>query len=334
MKDEYPGKVLITGGRNIGGVGAFAEGLRSGFSEIGIPVEIIAPTQIFSRWHDLRDPRVLKILSTSAVFAAPVARRAICMAHGVSRAHLQGFWKMVAVIATFKIANACPGVRLVAVSDYVAAHLETVFDIEIDAVIRNPLRPPFLEPPADNGASRCYITYVGVLDAVKNLHRLFPAIRDVLDEHPGLQACIAGDGPQRPQLEALANGDRRIEFPGRLNATQVREQLRRSRVFISGTPTEALGIAYLEALSQGCAVAMPASGGGLEIAPLLIGTGIQLFSISLARDSVASALRKGLTVIPQLPSLDAYAPGAVARAFLAADMRFSESAGYGGGVAP
>lgn len=332
MNDAYPRKVLITGSRNIGGVGAFADGLRSGFSTLGIPVEIITPRQILSRWHDLRDPRVLKVLSTSAVFAAPVARRAICMAHGVSRAHLQGFWKMAAVIATFKIANASAGARLIAVSDYVAAHLETIFNIGIDAVIRNPLRPAFLEPAANKTASRSYITYVGVLDAVKNLHRLLPAIRDVLDENPGLRACIAGDGPERCHLEALADGDRRIEFPGWLNATEVREQLRRSRVFISGTPTEALGIAYLEALSQGSAVAMPASGGGLEIAPKLIGTGIQLFSISLARDSVASALRNGLTAALETPSVDAYAPVAVAKAFLAADARFSESASYRGSL--
>jgi glycosyltransferase involved in cell wall biosynthesis len=320
---KYPLKIIISGGRALGGVTSFAEGLRAGFTELGVPAEVISPSQIFLHGRELRNPRILKILSTSAVFAAPLARRAICMAHGVTRAHLQGFWKMMAVVATFKLANASGGAQLVAVSDYVAAHLQTIFNLRIDAVVRNPLRPAFLESAEHLSAERNFITYVGVLDAVKNLHLLLPAMREVLEENPGMRICIAGDGPQRARLVGVAAGDRRIEFPGVLDAIQVRELLRRSRVFISGTPTEALGIAYLEALSQGCAVAMPAAGGGLEIAPEQIGGGVQLFSALLDRASVASALRRALASPPKAIPVAAYAPRAVAEAYLATDARFS-----------
>jgi glycosyltransferase involved in cell wall biosynthesis len=323
VESALPAKVVITGGRELGGVTSFAEGLRAGFTELGIPVEVISPSRIFLHWRELRNPRILKILSTSAVFAAPLARRAICMAHGVTRAYLQGFWKMMAVVGTFKLANASCGAQLVAVSDYVAAHLQTIFNLRIDAVVRNPLRPAFLESAEHLSAERNFITYVGVLDAVKNLHLLLPAMREILEENPGLRICIAGDGPQRAELEGLAAGDKRIEFAGVLDPFQVREKLRRSRVFISGTPTEALGIAYLEALSQECAVAMPAAGGGLEIAPEQIGRGIHLFSASLDRDSVANALRRALVSAPKAVSVAAYAPRAVAEAYLAADARFS-----------
>lgn len=48
-----------------------------------MPVEIISPSRIFSRLQELRDPRILKILSTTAIYAAPFARRSICMAYGV-----------------------------------------------------------------------------------------------------------------------------------------------------------------------------------------------------------------------------------------------------------
>jgi glycosyltransferase involved in cell wall biosynthesis len=271
----------------------------------------------------LRDPRVLKILSTTAVFAAPFARRAICMAHSVSRTYLQSFWKILAVIITFKLANLSRGAQLIAVSDYIAAHLQSIFNVRIDAVIHNPLRSLFLESDGTSVVKRNYITYVGRFDPVKNVHRLLPAIRDVLNENPGLRVCIAGDGPQREELKHMAGGDERIEFPGALDSAQVRAQLRRTRVFISGTPTEALGISYIEALSQGCAVAMPASGGGLEIAPQMIGNGIHLFSVSLARESVASALRMALAAAPRNVSFAAYAPRVVVEANLAADARFS-----------
>jgi hypothetical protein len=105
MKHEYPSKILITGGREIGGVSSFAEGLRAGFAELGIPVEINSPSRIFSRLQELRDPRILKILSTTAIYSAPFARRSICMAHGVPCADSQGWWKMTAIIFSHKLAN-------------------------------------------------------------------------------------------------------------------------------------------------------------------------------------------------------------------------------------
>lgn len=321
-RDRYPSKILITGGHEIGGVASFAEGLRTGFSEIGIPVEVIPTSQIFMRWRDLRDPNILKILSTTAVFTAPFARRAICMAHGVTRAHGQGIAKMAGVLTTFKLANAAGGVQMVAVSEYVATHLETIFDVRIDSVIHNPLRTPFLDVPQSAGP-RNYITFIGRLEPVKNVHRLLPAIRDVLDGCPGLRACIAGNGSQRALLQNMARNDMRIEFPGELNSLQVREMLRHSRVFVSGTPTEGLGIAYVEALSHGCSIAMPGCGGGLELALERIGASVQLFSCSLDRKSVISALRRALShPSPQFP-IESFAPSAIAAQFLKIDARFS-----------
>jgi glycosyltransferase involved in cell wall biosynthesis len=127
----------------------------------------------------------------------------------------------------------------------------------------------------------------------------------------------------RPALVRLAGIDNRIEFLGALAPNQVRDRLRRSRVFVTANPAEHFGIVYLEALSQGCAVAMPCSGGGLEIAPQSIGSGIHLFTAALARDSIASALRLALAAGATCVPLEAYSPGAVAQTYLAADARFS-----------
>lgn len=323
MKHELPSKVLITDGREVGGVRSFAEGLRVGFSELGIPVEVVSPSRILPHWRELRNPRVLKILGTRALFAAPFARRAICVAHGYPSAALQGWPKALAVLASLKLATASRGALLVTVSEYSAVHLRAIYDLRVDAVIRNPLHPLFTETDPETETKREAITYVGRLHISKNIDRLLPAIRDVLDENPGLHAWIVGEGVMRPALEQIAAGDARIRFLGALEPGQVRDRLRRSRVFVSAHPFESFGIVYLEALSQGCAVAMPASGGGLEIAPEQIGIGIQLFSAMAAREEIASALRRALLATPKAAPLAAYSVRAVAQAYLAVDACFT-----------
>lgn len=319
MSDGYPSKVLISGGSEIGGVASFAEGLGAGFVELGIPVEIVPPAQIFRRWSELRDPRVLKILSTTAVFAAPLARRTLSVAHGFPRADMQGWMKLLAIVASFKLAARRS--QLIAVSHYTAVHLRTIFNLSVDAVIHNPLSELFLEPCGADESPRDCIAYVGRLHPAKGLEQIFPALRILLRERADLRVCIIGGGEMRLTLEAMAAGDPRIVFTGPLEPGEVRGWLRRSRAFISGCETEALGIAYLEALSQGCAVAMPASGGGLEIAPDLVGNRIHLFPASAGSEPIAGALRRALAAAPQAVALHAYSPRAVAQAYLDADAR-------------
>jgi glycosyltransferase involved in cell wall biosynthesis len=197
MKIEAPSKVLITGGREVGGLTAFANGLSEGFTALGIPSEVIPPNEIFKRWRDLRDQRVLKILSTTAVFAAPFARRAICAAHGFPRADAQGWARMAAILGSFKLANTRSEARLVAVSDYVAAHLRGLFNLQVDAVIRNPVQSCFLEP-ADESGDRCYLTYVGRLLPAKNVHRLLPAMCDLQKE---TRSCASASSEMVPSVK-------------------------------------------------------------------------------------------------------------------------------------
>src|SRR6266704_2108752 len=116
MKSESPSKVLITGGREIGGLTAFAGGLSEGFAALGIPSEVITPNEIFKRWRHSRAPGVLKILSTTAVFAAPFARRAIFVAHGFPCAAYQGWMKALSSIGSFKLAKMLSGAPVIAVS--------------------------------------------------------------------------------------------------------------------------------------------------------------------------------------------------------------------------
>jgi glycosyltransferase involved in cell wall biosynthesis len=125
-------------------------------------------------------------------------------------------------------------------------------------------------------------------------------------------------------LEASFPG---VEFTGNLSSLEVRAYLRQTKVFVSGTEMEALGIGYLEALSQGCAVAMPACGGGLEIALDQIGKRIHLLPLSWDRRTVTDVLRHASAVREPAADLSQFNCNAVARAYLSVDSTPGECTG-------
>lgn len=321
MKWTPPERVLITGGREIGGVDSFAEGLSSGFGELGIPSEIIRPSRLTTKIGELRSRRILKILSTFGMLALPFARRAICMIHGVSLVPWHGWTKTLVNLGCYKMANALPSVQLVAVSDYIAVHMAAFYNLHIDAVVRNPVKRIYLTTYSGQ-ERRHYITFVGRLIPCKNVHRILPAISEVLNENPDLRACIIGEGPERAALQDSAIDDQRIEFRAHATDDEIREHLRRTKVFVSGHPTEGFGITYAEALSQGCAVVMPASGGGLEIVLDKIGDAVHLLPISLRHSEVVAVFRRALRAQPSAPPMESYSPRAAASAYLDVDRLF------------
>lgn len=327
MAPDNPDKVLLTGGRETGGLTSFAEALAEGFRGLGIPAEIIPPSRIWSRWHDLRDPGVLKVLSTTAMFAAPFARRALCVSHGYPSPVFLGWKKFFGHVCADRLAILSPEARFITVSQYSAIHLEAALALKVDAVIPNPIKSAFLEPFNHAAEERRFLTFAGRLHPDKNVHLLLPAMMDVLNEAPKLEVLVIGDGPQREMLKTMAAGNPRVHFTGTLDSIELRSRLRRTRVFASGCAYEALGIAYLEALSQGCNLAMPACGGGLEIAPELIGSRIQLMPLPLECSSIRSAIQRALGYPNSDVDLEAYSPRVVAQAYLAAGSGIANEAG-------
>lgn len=316
-----PEKVLFTGGHEVGGITSFAEGLSSGFAELGIPSQIISPGKLSSHIGELRSRRVLKILSTTGMFAAPFARRTICMLHASLLVHEQGWATTAALLACYKMAN-LSSAQLVAVSDYLAVHMRAFYGIDADAVVRNPVRPMYLERDTGDPSERNYITYVGRLVPYKNIHRVVPPIIDLLNENPEMRACIIGDGPERQRLETLVASHPRFEFKGQPSDQEVKQHLRCTKIFISAHVTEGFGITYVEALSQGCVVAMPGSGGGVEIALDRVGESVQLLPISLDRQGILAVLRRALKVQGSPMPVNCYSARAVALAYLDVDRRF------------
>jgi len=307
-------KVLLTGGYCYGGVHAFAQALAHGFEKLGYPAEVIPPFAIFRRWRDLHDPSILKILGTHALFAAPFSRRTICVAHGFPRPDAQGWLRTIVKLALYKCANLSRCNRLVAVSDYAAVHLKCI-NLRIDAVIHNPVQNEFTLPWQER-QERKYLTYVGRLIPAKNVHHLLPAMLKVLEDDPSLRVCIAGDGLQRKELETIAKGNPRVDFTGNIGSSAVLDLLRKTRVFVSGNEMEPFGITYLEALSQGCTVAMPACGGGLEIALKEIGNRINLLPLSFDIDAIAAILRQSLSADNKRYDVSSYRDDNVAKKYL------------------
>ncbi len=317
-----PEGVLITGGHQLGGVGSFAQGLREGFLDLGIQAQVVSPKDMACRFRDLRNPRILKILSTTGVFASPVARRAICVAHGIPCIAYQGLLRASLITSSFHLANRCLGSQLIAVSEYTASHLEAVFGVCVDAVILNPVKRIYQDVDFNASQRRDYITYLGRLTPSKGLVRLLPVIRDLLGEVPSMRMCIIGEGPEKAALIKAVDGDARFEFLGNLDDITTREYLRQTKVFVSGNKVEGLGITYIEALSQGCAIAMPAGGGGVEVALDQVGTQVHLLPLSLEHGQTLSVLRRALHSDIHFVPATAYTPSRVAKAYLDIDARF------------
>jgi glycosyltransferase involved in cell wall biosynthesis len=328
VPNSSPERVLLTGGNEIGGVSSFAHSLKDGFGALGVPAEVISPSRMVTRWSDLRNPRVLKILSTTAVFLAPFARRTICIAHGIPTAAYQGWARTAMITLSFKLANLSPGSQLIAVSEYTRSHLEGVFNISVDGVILNPVGDVYLETSFDSQADRRLITYVGRLAPQKELRRLIPILKHLLGEFPGIRVCIIGDGPERPRLSQLTAGDTRFEILGNIDDNATRECLRQSKVFFSGNALEGLGITYLEALSQGCVVVMPAGGGGVEIALDRLGSQVHLLPLSFDSDQCAEVFRKALRSFAAPFEMKRFSAQSVAAEYLKIDTRFDAAGKY------
>ena len=112
------------------------------------------------------------------------------------------------------------------------------------------------------------VVFAGRLSDEKGVDTLVEAVAAT----PGLEADVAGDGPSRPALEALAKGAAgRVRFHGRLPFEGVQELLRASSVAVCPSRWyENQPLAVLEAFACG----LPVVGTGLGGIPELIEPGV------------------------------------------------------------
>ncbi len=108
-----------------------------------------------------------------------------------------------------------------------------------------------------------FLLSVGRLAEKKGIEYLIQAMQPVLKEYPNAKLTIVGDGPERENLENLANNlnlKENVIFVGRVSKKGLPEYYATADIFIGPSivtksgDTEGLGVVFLEAIASGTAV--------------------------------------------------------------------------------
>lgn len=95
---------------------------------------------------------------------------------------------------------------------------------------------------------------VGHLVARKRHADVLRALAVLSERHPSLRYVIIGDGPERGELQTLAQRlgvDDRVDFRGQLAPDQALAEARKGTLFVMPSTDEAFGVAYIEAMAAG-----------------------------------------------------------------------------------
>jgi glycosyltransferase involved in cell wall biosynthesis len=112
------------------------------------------------------------------------------------------------------------------------------------------------------------IITVGRLHPSKGHDHLIRAVAQMTMAGRKVSLRLFGDGPQRRELESLANGlgvARMVKFEGSVSEDRIIEEMRKSDVFVLASHSEPLGVVYMEAMSMEVATIGTAAGGVAEI---------------------------------------------------------------------
>ncbi|MGA7835415.1 MAG: glycosyltransferase family 4 protein, partial [Acidimicrobiales bacterium] len=139
----------------------------------------------------------------------------------------------------------------VAVSETSAATIERAAGVSCDVLFNGFETERFVETPRERSVEMV-LFFVGRLEERKGVATAIEATR----EHNATGAkpwrlVIAGDGPERARLEALAAHDPRVVFLGRVSDQEKRSWMRRVHVLIApSTHGESFGLVLLEAMAS------------------------------------------------------------------------------------
>ena len=124
------------------------------------------------------------------------------------------------------------------------------------------------EMPAHNSAGTLRLLTLGRLHEIKGHDVLLRAVAELADEGYDVTLRLAGDGPERAALEALARDlgvADRVTFLGSVSEDEALRQMRASDAFALASNHEPLGVAYMEAMSVAVPTVGTATGGVAEI---------------------------------------------------------------------
>lgn len=133
-----------------------------------------------------------------------------------------------------------------------------------NAVEMPPVAPALLLAPIAAGDQAPTVTFVGRVTYQKGPEYFIEAASLIRQKNRQVRFVLAGDGDMLPFVKQLAAGlgilDA-VEFPGFLNAAEVRALYARSAVYVMPSVSEPFGIAALEAIAHGVpAIVAPCAG--------------------------------------------------------------------------
>ena len=118
-------------------------------------------------------------------------------------------------------------------------------------ILENPLNPEFIEEYYGGERSN-EIVSVGRIDANKNQKLIIDAFYQITEEFPDMKLILYGDGEDREKLLKYAQNNHyseRILFPGAVN--NVKERIKKAKLFVLSSNTEGMPNALMEALALG-----------------------------------------------------------------------------------
>ena len=118
-------------------------------------------------------------------------------------------------------------------------------------ILDNPLNPEFLEE-YDTGEHNQEIVSVGRIDSNKNQKLIIDAFYQIAEEFPEVTLVLYGDGEDREKLLEYVKSNpysERILLPGAVN--NVKERIRKAKIFVLSSNTEGMPNALMEALALG-----------------------------------------------------------------------------------
>ena len=104
------------------------------------------------------------------------------------------------------------------------------------------------------------LLFVGRFDHVKGLPVLLEAFALIAANDPEVHLDLVGDGPERPDLEALVREkglEKRVMFPGYRSQEELEEYFSRADVFVITSFAEGIPVVLMEAMSRGVPVVAP-----------------------------------------------------------------------------
>ena len=286
-------RVLILGPvineKSSGGVAVFDEGLYKGFKDLGDDVQILSLSKsssfdnLFIGKGNLPVKKIYfhfrKLAKQIKKFEPDLVISSIQYSIGIKT--YKRFWKKATYVQVLhgmpcqingrfkvwcinKVAKYSRKHfdKLVTVSFLSYAINKKINLIECDKVIHNGCA---LTPTNINLNRDIDIIYIGRLFRDKEVELIGDAFCDLLKSNPNFHLVIAGYGELSPLFTKGKFKDSGIHFLGKLSQEQVRQELQRSKFFISMNPLEPFGTVFSEAVMNGCNIITQSTTGSCSL---------------------------------------------------------------------